>query len=402
MQDILLLSLIYPLPKDNKGTPVCHYFTREWVKMGYNVQVVHIQAVYPKILYWLARLNEKRVAAKTGAIVYTKRLEKNENYVMDGVPVMRLPVYKPIPHGRFSSCSISRAVKVIIDYCREKRFVPDVIVGHFPNPQLEILNLLKAEFKGAKTCLVMHGDEELMKKVYEKRLSDLMGNIDMWGFRSKAILNDFERVIGRVNNPFICYSGIPTEYVTIKNTHEFNTPLKKFVYVGLMIERKYPVKVLEALHKVYPNNDFVLSYVGEGQQVSEIQKKMTLYGIAEQVKLMGRIPRDQILKLYDNADCMVMISRGEAYGLVYLEAMARGCITIASRNEGFDGIIIDGENGFLCEAGNAEELADVIDRINSLTPQQRHGISERAIQTAQKLTDENAAKLYIDEIKSRI
>ena len=44
-----------------------------------------------------------------------------------------------------------------------------------------------------------------------------------------------------------------------------------------------------------------------------------------------------------------------------------------------------------------EELADVIDRINSLTPQQRHGISERAIQTAQKLTDENAAKLYIDD-----
>ena len=36
----------------------------------------------------------------------------------------------------------------------------------------------------------------------------------------------------------------------------------------------------------------------------------------------------------------------EAYGLVYLEAMARGCITIASRDEGFDGVIKDGINGF--------------------------------------------------------
>ena len=42
-----------------------------------------------------------------------------------------------------------------------------------------------------------------------------------------------------------------------------------------------------------------------------------------------------------------MISQGEAFGLVYLEAMARGCITIASRGEGFDGIIKDGINGFL-------------------------------------------------------
>ena len=37
-----------------------------------------------------------------------------------------------------------------------------------------------------------------------------------------------------------------------------------------------------------------------------------------------------------------MISELETFGLVYIEAMAAGCITIASRNEGFDGIIKDG------------------------------------------------------------
>lgn len=401
MQNVLLLSLIYPLPQDNKGTPVCHYFTREWVKMGYRVQVVHIQAVYPSFLYWIAQFNEKKVAAKTGAVVYTKKLNKEEFYEMDDVPVMRVPVYKPIPHGRFSSSSIKRALARITYYCRQNAFVPDVIIGHFPNPQLEMLNLLKNEYKEAKTCLVMHGDEKLMKRVYKDRLPELMSNIDMWGFRSKSILKDFEREISVVDNPFICYSGIPAQYVVTNNQHDFTKPLKRFVYVGLMIERKYPERILDALHKVYPSNDFFVSYVGEGQQVSVIREKIVHYGIKGQVELKGRIPRNQILNLYDEADCMVMISRGEAYGLVYLEAMARGCITIASRNEGFDGIIIDGENGFLCEAGNAEELARTIDRINRLTPQQRFSISEKAIQTAQRLTDENAAKLYIEEIKAR-
>ena len=57
MKKILLISTIYPIPsKDNKGTAVCHFFAREWLKMGYEVRVVHIQAVYPEILYRLARL----------------------------------------------------------------------------------------------------------------------------------------------------------------------------------------------------------------------------------------------------------------------------------------------------------------------------------------------------------
>ena len=59
-------------------------------------------------------------------------------------------------------------------------------------------------------------------------------------------------------------------------------------------------------------------------------------------------------------DVFIMISKNETFGLVYLEAMAVGCITIASRQEGFDGIIKHGYNGFLCEAGNQEELEKLI------------------------------------------
>lgn len=95
---------------------------------------------------------------------------------------------------------------------------------------------------------------------------------------------------------------------------------------------------------------------------------------------------------------MIMISKGEAFGLVYLEAMSRGCITIASRCEGFDGVIVDGENGFLCEAGNGKELSEIIRRINSLSSAQKQTISDNAIRTAQNLTDSIAAKLYIDHV----
>jgi hypothetical protein len=73
--NILLLSSIYPLPSDNKGTPVCHYFAREWVKMGHNVRVVHNEPRFTLPLYWVAKLFRQKIVAKTGAVVYTKRIK---------------------------------------------------------------------------------------------------------------------------------------------------------------------------------------------------------------------------------------------------------------------------------------------------------------------------------------
>lgn len=403
MQKILLLSTIYPLPqKDNKGTPVCHFFTKEWIKQGYDVRVIHVQAVYPRFFYWLAKFNTKKIAAKTGAIVYTKRLNTVERYDMDSVPIMRIPVFKPIPHGKFLSKSVKKAVNYIVNECNNNDFIPDIIIGHFPNPQIELLSLLKKEFIGVKTCIVMHGEIEILKRVYNSRLPELLHDIDIWGFRSKTILEEFENSVSKISKPFICYSGIPESYITKFNTHTFERPLQKFVYVGLMIDRKYPDKVLDALYDVYGNTGFHLDYIGEGQQLAVIKEKINNYHCHNLVSLLGRIPRDKIKEEYDKADCMIMISRAEAYGLVYLEAMARGCITIASKREGFDGVIVDGKNGFLCTAGDSQELASIIRRINELSPAERQQISEEAIATAKELTDEKAAKRYIDEVIERM
>lgn len=402
MKNILLISTIYPIPEGNKGTSVCHFFTREWIKMGYNVRVVHIQAIYPLFFYWIARLNSRRIAAKTGAVVYTYRDSHPVSYQMDNVPITRMPVYKPIPHGSFSKKSIIKTLKGIIQNNEESNFIPDVIIGHFPNPQIELLSLLKEEYPLSKTCVVIHGDIEIMKNVYGNRLPKLMKSIDMWGFRCKAVIEEFESLINKVENPFLCYSGVPANFIAHTNSHDYKKTLRKFLYVGEMIERKYPEKVIDALMKVYPSKDFELHYIGDGQQISVIKQRIEVYGLHRQVRLLGWIPRDTIIEEYDNADSLIMISREEAYGLVYLEAMARGCIPIASKHEGFDGIIVDSENGFLCEAGDESELATIIERINNMTPEKRMKISENAIAKSKELTDEKAALLYINNIESRL
>lgn len=398
MHNILLITTIYPLPtEDNKGTSVCHFFTREWVKMGYNVRVVHFQNVYPAPLYWLAKLFREKIAARTGAVVYTER-DRGGRYEMEGVPIFRIPIFKYIPHGKYTKHTINNSIKNIVAWLNEDNFSPDIIVGHFPNPQIEVVGKLKVFWPNAKTAIVMHGDTELAKNVYGNSLLNLCQKIDLWGFRSMPVQREFEKQVTPVEHGFICYSGIPEGYITTINKHDFSTPLKKFVYVGEMIERKYPIKVLDAIQKAYPDGNYQLTYVGQGELLNDLRNRVQQDGLEDKVKLMGKIPRDSIKEQYDSADCMVMISRGEAYGLVYLEAMARGCITIASRDEGFDGVIRDGENGFLCKAGDADELAQIIKRINALSASERQRISDNAIETAKSLTDFKAAKMYVEDL----
>lgn len=368
--------------------------------MGHNVRVVHYQAVYPRPFYWAAKLMRNFLAAKTGAVIYTERDSKVLQYEMDGVPVTRIPLFKPIPHKKFAAKAVKKSIEEIIKQNKEARFKPNVIVGHFVNPQYEVLSALKEHYKTVKTALVYHlpAEIQMAKDVYGKRYEDMLKNVDVLGFRNEVLMRDFKKVHKQDKPSFVCYSGIPENYITDSNVHNFEGKLKEFIYVGEMIERKYPAQIIDALNIVYPEKDFHINYVGSGQQIYMIEAKMREYGLDKQLTVLGRIPRDEIKARYDSAQCMIMISRGEAYGLVYLEAMARGCITIASRDEGMDGVIKDGINGFLCNAGDYEELASIIKRINALSSEERMAISNKAIETAEWLTDANAAKMYIDDV----
>lgn len=396
--NILLLSTIYPLPtKDNQGTAVCHYFAKEWANEGHNVKVIHYQAVYPFFFYWVAKVARNLIAAKTGAVVYTSR-DKGDEYEKDGVKISRIPLFKPIPHGQFTALAIEKSIKKIIRDNETDGFVPDIIVGHFPNPQIEVVAKLKKIYSFAKTAIVIHGTWEQPDKIYGNKFEDYYKLIDKWGFRSITIKECFENRYGKVSKPFICYSGVPSEYITKNNSHTFDNPVRNFIYVGEMIQRKYPATIIESLVDAYPDKDFHIDYVGSGGELRTIQSMIDKYDVDKQVNICGRIPRNEIVEKYDSSDCMIMISKGEAYGLVYLEAMARGCITVASKKEGFDGVIIDGVNGFLCEAGNAKELSEIIRKIKSLSKEECIKISEQAIATAKKLTDKNVADMYLNDL----
>ena len=93
-----------------------------------------------------------------------------------------------------------------------------------------------------------------------------------------------------------------------------------------------------------------------------------------------------------------MVSKNEIFGLVYLEAMAASCITIGSKGEGIDGILVNNENGFLCDPDNNEELRDTIISIANMNSSRLIDIASSAYNTALANSDSKAAELYLNNV----
>lgn len=390
---ILVMTPVYPADDIPKGwTPVVHYFAREWVKQGYEVHVINYVANFPRPLYWLSSLFKNRLSSKAGFTVRTTILKDCE-YELEGVHVYRVMLCKMMPHTRYSAGQIKMALSKTLDYCQRKHIEPIAVLSHWANPQLEIMYQLKEHFN-VPMCYVCHGDGHF--EVYGSDAEKYWSAVDVIGFRSDYIKRSFETEEKWIKPSFMCYSGIPASYNDNTVERDFST-VNRVAFVGTLIKRKYPASIIPALKDAF-GDDFVVKYAGEGEEKKTIVDVCDRLGVRENVQLLGRIGRDEVIRLLDNSELFIMISRSEIYGLVYLEAMARGCIVIASRREGFDGIVKDGDNGFLCEAGNSDELTAILKSIKAMSQKDLVQISERAMQTARQLTDELAAKNYLDAV----
>ena len=320
------------------------------------------------------------------------------SYKVDGVYVKRIPLNKWMPHAAYSKKELERGFEETIRYCEINHFYPDCIIGHWLNPQLVLMYRFKQYFN-IPTVLVLHDWGIDLATVFKKTANLYMNSVDLIGFRSKAIERMFKSRFNYQIKSFYCYSGIPIDYISSKKVARRFFDCNTYIYVGTLIRRKYPAEIILALSNVYQNSGFHITYIGEGIEKKRIMKYGKERHCMDCVSLLGRMDRLSVRSQLLLHDIFIMISKKETFGLVYLEAMSVGCITIAARNEGFDGIIEDGINGFLCEAGNIEELSSIIKRIRKMDRKALEKISLAAIETAEKLTDANVARSYIEEVE---
>lgn len=396
---LFVITPIYATKTEGDGaTPLVHYFAREWVKMGHEVTVFNLQAKFPKPYYWVGKLFQHQFNTKLGMLVPTHS-PNDEDIIVEGVNVIRRGITKYKPHSDFNKSNNEYAISIIKKEIYNNG-IPDVFIGHWGSPNLFILPVLKKIYN-RPIVLVFHTNSFNLESRYGSNVVDILKMIDIIGFRSKIAKENFLKKYFKPRRSFICYSGVSEIFLKEGSlfTKGYNKPIRNFIYVGSMIARKHPDCLYDALCKAYPQGDFSIKYIGNGIETEVIKRKHDQCGLGE-IVFTGRIPRESIIQHLIESDVFIMISEGEIFGLVYLEAMALGLIPIGSRGEGIDGIIVDGENGFLCKPGDENELASIIVKLKNMTDEQLLSISEKAKATASKFSDYGVAKDYVNNICS--
>lgn len=400
-KNILILTPIYPSEDGVKGsTPVVHYFVKEWHKLGYNVLVINSKSTYLPFFYNLPKPIYKYTEKYFGSAVSRDAPRTNKEYLYEGIKVKRICIKKYIPRMDYTFKNIRKHYDDISSYLNCIKFKPDYILGHWDSPTLLLVPFFRKSYHNSIISVVMHGIPYLSINNGDNKYSEALQHLDVVGFRSTTSMKMFSELFPNVNKrKFVCYSGIPDSFIKENSKRQlkknFSSVVWNYIYVGLLIDRKFPDIVLEALINTERNNQFNFTLIGEGAVDDKIKKIAHRSNVSGNVALLGRLPRNIVFENMTKAQCFIMISRNEVFGLVYLEAMLAGCIVIASRNEGIDGIIIDGYNGFLCEAGNITELEEIIHKLRSMPISILEEISRNAIETARNFSDSKVAKEYI-------
>lgn len=172
--------------------------------------------------------------------------------------------------------------------------------------------------------------------------------------------------------------------------------------VGNLLKQKRADVTLRAFARTRQTHpEAGLTIIGQGPERSALESLCEELDVTDAVRFTGRIPNQKVLSEMAKAQFFIMPSVREGFGIVYLEAMACGCITIGTEGEGIADLIVSGENGFLVPPDDPDAIVRVIEWCIE-HPEESAAIAERGRQDALGLTWGKNAETYIrlfEEIK---
>lgn len=100
-----------------------------------------------------------------------------------------------------------------------------------------------------------------------------------------------------------------------------------------------------------------LVIAGWGDDAPRLRERVDSAGLGEDVLFCGRVADATLAALYRRVRAFAMPSRGEGFGIVYLEAMRAGVPCLASSEDGAQDVVVDGETGFTVGARDTTAIA---------------------------------------------
>jgi glycosyltransferase involved in cell wall biosynthesis len=159
------------------------------------------------------------------------------------------------------------------------------------------------------------------------------------------------------------------------------------IFVGRFEKRKGIYDLLTVAEQLREESiDFLLVGYGAIQRQEKIIKN---------VRMIGRVPNEELFSHYDRCKVLFFPSYTEAFGITLLEAMARGLVLLISDIPGIREFVQEGRNGYLFPPGDIEQMKERLLYLKH-HPEEIERISRNNLSDVHRFTVERQAEKYLD------
>lgn len=314
--------MIMPTSYPDESNPVRNIFIQEQTKaladLGHQVTVLHVQKQPSKALF--------------------KRLDTKIKRSDEGFAVRYSQKIKTFMEGRFPGLNrdhFVRCMKRLFAEALAKEGRPDVIYSHFAcwagytavqiGQQYNIPVVSIEHYSGYMTPNVNKGMIEGLRYTVERSAACMAvsGNLKDAMYRLTGTDKPITVVSNMIDDRFA---------YTAPREHE------GFVFsaVANLNKRKRFSLLLEAFFEAFSAEENVSLVIGgSGEEEQNLVQLIRDNKREHQVRMLGRLGRDDTLQVYQESDCFVLPSAAETFGIVWREAMAVGRPVITTDHGGW-------------------------------------------------------------------
>jgi glycosyltransferase involved in cell wall biosynthesis len=163
------------------------------------------------------------------------------------------------------------------------------------------------------------------------------------------------------------------------------------VFAGRLIPEKRVPAIPSAVARARQTVTSLRAEVyGDGPDRERLLRSIDQLGLNGAIEAPGFVDPGRVHDAFGRALCLVLPSRREGYGLVVVEAAARGTpsVVVAGEDNAAAELIVDGENGFVAASAEPDDLAAAILRVHEA------GLSLR--ESTERWFAENSSQLSME------
>jgi glycosyltransferase involved in cell wall biosynthesis len=283
-----------------------------------------------------------------------------------GAQIVRAWIPLPLPYRwlppRTFRGPVELAARGAFDRYVSRYGLPDLIHGHDPLWGGWIANML-ARKSGRVSILTVH-TSAFARDIASPRERELAGLVfnqaDVVSAVSQSLAASLRVQFG-IDEPAVLPNVVDEDFLKRLRAPRRAQP---FVYfsAGSLDDNKNHALLLEAFAHCARGTAATLRIAGDGPRRNTLAAQARALGVESQVSFLGWVGKAGMLRELSEADCFVLSSRYETFGVVLIEALASGVPVVATRCGGPEDVVT-AECGLIVEPENVAALAAAMQRI---------------------------------------